>query len=161
MSPLQAHSSPPQARLPVALQSPRHAAGRPQPGRLFLCAAWRAAVQAERDRRSHELSKKRRVSLLTGPFSLQLPLPDRVISAPASEPRPGASQTSQRSNRGSDEAEDFGEARASRSPDAPSSLRRPHAEPGGDTKRRVRLDPARERPRQRDSLSETWSRFKA
>lgn len=39
---------------------------------------------------------------LRGPFPLQLALRDRAVSAPASEPRPDASQTSQRG----DEAED-------------------------------------------------------
>lgn len=46
-------------------------------------------------------------------------------------------------------------------PGAPRSLPRPHAGAGGDTKRRARRQPARERPRRRDPLTETWPGFKA
>lgn len=67
--------------------------GRTRPA--VLCAAWRAAAHAPRHRPSREPGEKRRAPLLTGPFPLQLPLPDRVVSTIAQKPRPDASRTSQ------------------------------------------------------------------
>lgn len=46
-------------------------------------------------------------------------------------------------------------------PGAPAPPARPLPRPPGDTKRRARRQPARERPGRRDPLTETWPRFKA
>lgn len=66
-----AHRSPSPARCCSSI--PPAPAGRAEPGRLFLCAAWRAAAQALRHRPSHEPGEKRRAPLLTRALSPTTP----------------------------------------------------------------------------------------
>lgn len=93
---------PPAAQHGAARPSLLRLPGRAEADRLFLCAAWRATAHAERDRRSHEPGGKRpRFAAYRGALPpAYLALPGRVVSAPAAEPRPDASQTSQRPSPG-------------------------------------------------------------
>lgn len=146
---------------PRARRSPRPACccssiplaptGRAEPGRLFLCAAWRAAAHALRHRPSHEPGEKRRAPLLTGALSPTTPAARlgrqrhrlkassrRLLNFTAPQPQP---------RRGGGFRE---------SPYFPEPPLAPTAAQG-----RQVIQSARERPRRRDPLTETWPRFKA